>query len=1430
MALIFGMPFNDTRSGSNGTDWARLFRGNDIVYARGGNDYIDGGAGNDRLYGQSGNDTLIGDSGNDLLVGGSGNDRLYGGSGNDILYGDSGNDVLDGGTGTDLASFWNAGGAVTLNLAGSTTYYSISVQILGHWFRFNDNYVTASTALAGGGYEYDYVANIENIDGSNNYGDRLTGDYKNNIIRGHGGDDTLSGAGGNDTLEGGTGDDWLYGGDGDDRLEGGTGNDYLSGGEGGDFLYGWYGDDTLTGGGGNDLLKGEQDADTLYGGQGNDDLRGGSGADTYRFFEGDGSDTIVDDGGKIQLRSITSLNELNAIHLSRIGSDLVVTIGYDSITIKAYAYAHYNFYIGGAGEEDGTLVGQLYITNEGGYYGYYGTGAADKNNLLVGLDSQANILIGANLADVLLGQGGNDILTGNGGDDTLIGGSGVDSYHFYSSWGQDTLIEESSESTKLYFKDVTSLGSLSFENLNNGGLKISVGSDSVTLSYNENGIYDLYGSGNNLLGSVRFGDNGFSSLQSTTGDDILVGTAGGDTLEGGKGNDLLQGGNGADTYSFSQGDGDDTIDDDGGKIQLRSITGFNELNAIRVSRNDDDLVLTIGSDSITINAYEDARYNLYIGGVGDEDGTLLGQLYVTDAVTAPNNSSRTGAADKNNLLVGLEDQKDYLYGGNRDDILLGQGGNDTLTGNGGNDVLIGGTGSDILKGGMGDDQYRFFNGDSSYGRGDRIQSDLDGGGLYFGDVNTLSDFSFSNKNNFFFVTVNNDNVVVAPVPDSQTPNLHRQGIYKLYYGSDDTLAGKLYIDTANNNGSMTGSAEQDFLVGLEGTDTLSGGDGNDVLMGGRDDDILKGEGGEDIYTFSAGDGADRIESDSRGVGESEKLLFASVVDSQDFAISRNTDGDVEITVASDTVTIADTTTNSDAYEHGGYKIYYQGSEGPYGTLLGSLFVGVNGASNRFTGSDGKDIVVGTSSRDMFMGGQGDDILEGGAGNDIYRFYEGDGQDTIRNDRGGIERLYFEDVGDPNDFVFSFVGNDRVIEYGNGTDSVTIAAGSYRQGHYEIYYHTNRISYGQASPGAQNAAPYGPAPSDNSPSDRSDAGNDDWENWTSSEGWTSIGALLVGTHDQDRLTGTSEKDFINGLSDNDRLFGEGGDDWLRGGDGADILEGGDGEDTLHGDAGNDTLQGGADNDILHGGEGVDSLEGGDGEDTLYGDAGNDTLQGGAGNDILHGGDGADSLEGGDGEDTLYGDAGNDTLQGGVENDILHGGEGADLLEGGDGEDTLYGDAGNDTLFGGVGDDVLHGGDGADLLHGGVGADTLYGGAGDDVYRFDAGDGFTDVIVDHDTTGNNKVIFRSPEGLPYDDEWDFYYTKGTYDEDALDADNPFTASLDGDDLKIEAESWDLGSIQSAVYIVDYYGEDVFTIYNAAFGSTEDGTAIYSPYELG
>jgi Ca2+-binding RTX toxin-like protein len=68
--------------------------------------------------------------------------------------------------------------------------------------------------------------------------DTITGDQRNNILRGGPGLDTLNGGAGNDELFGEAGADNLYGGPGNDTLNGAAGADILVGGDGDDMLIG----------------------------------------------------------------------------------------------------------------------------------------------------------------------------------------------------------------------------------------------------------------------------------------------------------------------------------------------------------------------------------------------------------------------------------------------------------------------------------------------------------------------------------------------------------------------------------------------------------------------------------------------------------------------------------------------------------------------------------------------------------------------------------------------------------------------------------------------------------------------------------------------------------------------------------------------------------------------------------------------------------------------------------------------------------------------------------------------------------------------------------------------------------------------------------------------------------------------------------------
>ncbi len=108
------------------------------------------------------------------------------------------------------------------------------------------------------------VADGQTLVGTENYGDKLSGEDGSDIIQGLGGADVLEGNAGNDTLDGGTGNDMLYGGAGNDTLTGGEGFDELRGGAGDDRLNGGLDADHLWGGAGNDVLDG---GDSMYSNQ-----------------------------------------------------------------------------------------------------------------------------------------------------------------------------------------------------------------------------------------------------------------------------------------------------------------------------------------------------------------------------------------------------------------------------------------------------------------------------------------------------------------------------------------------------------------------------------------------------------------------------------------------------------------------------------------------------------------------------------------------------------------------------------------------------------------------------------------------------------------------------------------------------------------------------------------------------------------------------------------------------------------------------------------------------------------------------------------------------------------------------------------------------------------------------------------------------------
>ena len=191
---IIGTLFDDTLTGSggsdrlegrNGIDTINGNGGNDTLYGNDGDDIINGNGGRDTIYGGADDDTIDGGSDDDTIYGGSGNDNIMGGDGDDVIVGGSGNDTIDGGTNNPVTAVADGDSA---DYRAEATAINVDLSIVG---------VNAT----GTGIGNDTLTNIENVFGGD----------ANDTIRGDANDNRLRGYLGNDTLEGRAGDDFIYG-------------------------------------------------------------------------------------------------------------------------------------------------------------------------------------------------------------------------------------------------------------------------------------------------------------------------------------------------------------------------------------------------------------------------------------------------------------------------------------------------------------------------------------------------------------------------------------------------------------------------------------------------------------------------------------------------------------------------------------------------------------------------------------------------------------------------------------------------------------------------------------------------------------------------------------------------------------------------------------------------------------------------------------------------------------------------------------------------------------------------------------------------------------------------------------------------------------------------------------------------------------------
>ena len=346
----------------------------------------------------------------------------------------------------------------------------------------------------------------------------------------------------------------------------------------------------------------------------------------------------------------------------------------------------------------------------------------------------------------------------------------------------------------------------------------------------------------------------------------------------------------------------------------------------------------------------------------------------------------TDAGDIIDMMDGVTNAADSIYG---------FGGNDTIFAAGGDDSLIGGSGADTLNGGDGNDTAFYWDSTASVlvslGSGGAVGTGLGG-------------------------TAQGDRLVGIE-------NLSGSGFGDILVGGDgdNELAG------LGGNDSLKGGGGDDTLFGHTGDDMLTGGAGADHLDGGLGIDTV-------YYTGSLGAYVNLVEN--RGLwGDAWGDTFTSIenVSGSDYVDTVLGDNGNNVFWGLEGGDWLDGGGGADTLWGGGNDDTLFGGTGAdtlYGEAGNDQLIGEGNGDGV---SAYNDILYGGAGNDRLSGGGGADILNGGDNDDIV---EGDGGSDTLLGEGGADIL---DGGELNDIMIGGSGNDWYI-VDNSADIVTEAIG------------------------------------------------------------------------------------------------------------------------------------------------------------------------------------------------------------------------------------------------------------------------------------------------------------------------------------------------------------------------------------------------------
>ncbi|WP_275789280.1 calcium-binding protein [Pararhizobium gei] len=301
---------------------------------------------------------------------------------------------------------------------------------------------------------------------------------------------------------------------------------------------------------------------------------------------------------------------------------------------------------------------------------------------------------------------------------------------------------------------------------------------------------------------------------------------------------------------------------------------------------------------------------------------------------------------------GVTDGNDNISGYGEDDVIFGRDGNDVIYGDFesdgnvyGNDTIYGGAGNDVMFGGNGIDTLYGEAGDDAFGmRNNGFIDDVSGGS----GIDSISFFAFDNGVNI---------------------DLSKQS-YFILGGTEGTrtVSGVENVSGTDENDRIVGDAGDNVLKGMIGDDKLYGGAGNDILEGSSGRDFVSGGSGNDILRITGGGAAMDDVSGGSGI---DTLDFSAL-----FALGASVDMEAK-------------TYNTPSLA-GSQERTFDSIERVVGSALDDVIRG-DGANNDIRGNADNDQLWGRSGNDSLKGDEGNDTLNGGTGAD--RLLGGSGSDT-----------------------------------------------------------------------------------------------------------------------------------------------------------------------------------------------------------------------------------------------------------------------------------------------------------------------------------------------------------------------------------------------------------------------------------------------------